>query len=264
MSTQKYASKLSGTRVLIIGGTSGIGFGVAEALIEYNAAFIAISSSNPSRVDTAIKRLHDSYPDTKTQLQGLTCNLGDQDTLESNVKHLYSSLDLNGNKLDHIVYTAGDPLAASPLSSIDVAFAVKAGMVRYFGPMMVAKHAPEYLKPGPDASIVLTTGAVSQKPIPGWTAVAGYATGLHGLTRNLALDMKPTRVNLISPGAVDTELWDTLSKEEREGLMEKMKKGCSTGRIGRVEDVVESYLYVMRDGNISGSVVSTNGGALIM
>ena len=260
----KYASKLSDTRILIIGGSSGIGFGLAEALIEYHAAFIAISSSNPSRVNTAIKRLKQSYPDSQTQIQGLPCNLGDQDTLESNVKQLFADLDLGGNKLDHLVYTAGDKLAAARLSSVDMPFAIKAGMVRFFGPMMVAKHAPAYLKSGPDASITLTTGAVSEKPVSDWGVVASYAAGLHGMTRNLALDMKPTRVNLISPGAVDTELWDGMSKEQRENLYERLKQGCSTGRVGRVEDVVESYLYVMRDGNISGSVISTNGGHLIM
>ena len=265
MATQsKYASKLSGIRVLIVGGSSGLGFGLAEALIEYNAAFIAISSSNPSRVETAVKRLKQSYPETKTRLQGLPCNLGDQSTLESNVEQLFADLDLGGNKLDHIVYTAGDKLASAPISSISIDFAIKAGLVRFFGPLMVAKHAPAYLKSGPDASVTLTTGGVSEKPIPGWTVVAGYGAGLHGMTRNLALDMKPTRVNLISPGFVDTELWDDKSKEEMETLYESVKKGCSTGRVARAEDVVESYLYVMRDGNISGSVISTNGGHFIM
>ena len=84
------------------------------------------------------------------------------------------------------------------------------------------------------------------------------------MMRNLALDMRPTRVNLISPGAVDTELWDGMSEQQKEGFMESVKKSGTTGRVGRVEDVVEAYLGVLRDGNCSGSVVSTNGGHLIM
>lgn len=260
----KYISKLANSRVLVIGGSSGIGYGVAEALIEYSAAYVAISSSNPSRVDKAISQLKSAYPDSKTKLQGVACNLGDQSKLESNIKNLFSSLDLNGDKLDHIVYTAGDALAAKPISEVDLGFAIQAGMVRFFGPLIVAKHAPQYLKPGPESSITLTTGSVSEKPIPDWSVVGSFATGLHGMTRGLALDLKPIRVNLISPGAVETELWDGLSQEQKEGLFEGVRKGTTTGKVGRVVDVVEGYLGLMKDGNASGTCWRTDGGHLVM
>lgn len=81
--------------------------------------------------------------------------------------------------------------------------------------------------------------------------------------RNLALDLAPVRVNLISPGAVLTPLWDSMPKEEMEGFMKHVRGKCTTGEIGRPEDVAESYLYVMRDWNVSGSVIDTNGGFLL-
>ena len=110
----------------------------------------------------------------------------------------------------------------------------------------------------------MTTGAVSEHPIPDWSVVGSYATGLHGLTRQLALDLRPLRVNLVSPGAVETELWDGLEAGEREGMMQGFGAKMATGRVGRPEDVAEAYLYAMRDGNLSGSVVSSNGGSLVM
>lgn len=81
--------------------------------------------------------------------------------------------------------------------------------------------------------------------------------------RSLALDLAPVRVNLISPGAVLTPLWDGMAKERAEKFMEHIKGKCTTGEVGRPEDVAESYLYVMRDWNISGSVIDTNGGFLL-
>ena len=85
-----------------------------------------------------------------------------------------------------------------------------------------------------------------------------------GMTRNLALDLAPIRVNLISPGAVLTPLWGTMSEERKKEMMENMKKNSTTGRIGRPEDVAETYLGVMKDENCSGSVVDSNGGGLLV
>jgi NAD(P)-dependent dehydrogenase (short-subunit alcohol dehydrogenase family) len=108
-------------------------------------------------------------------------------------------------KVDHIVFTAGDKLATVSIHNSTYESILRAGQVRFFAPLLVAKVGSKYLNPGPESSIVLTTGAVAEHPLPNWTVVASYAAGLHGMTRNLALDLKPIRVNLVSPGAFDTE-----------------------------------------------------------
>ena len=121
-------------------------------------------------------------------------------------------------------------------------------MVRFNSPLLLAKHALKHLNPGPASSLTLTTGAVSRKPSKDWAVVASYATGLHGMMRSLAVELAPVRVNLISPGAVLTPLWDHhVSKEQLEGFLNRIKKRCTTGEVGRPEDMAESYLYVMRD-----------------
>lgn len=83
------------------------------------------------------------------------------------------------------------------------------------------------------------------------------------MVRNLARDLKPIRVNGVSPGIVDTELWQ-LSDEARGKFMAERGGELATGRAGRVEDVVESYLALLRDENMDGSVVRTDGGGLVM
>jgi NAD(P)-dependent dehydrogenase (short-subunit alcohol dehydrogenase family) len=263
MSPNKYTSKLDNTTVLIVGGTSGIGFGLAEALLEHAAAHVYISSSRQSSIDKSIDRLKKSYSDAKTKVTGIQCDLGNEDTIETNVKNLFNQIEGN---LDHVVFTAGDPLASKPLAEIDLAFMRKAGMVRFFAPFLIAQAASTRMNPGPASSITLTTGSVSEKSIKDWSVVASFASGLHGMTRSLALELKPVRVNLISPGGVETELWMNSigDKEKVKQALEGMKKHVATGQVGQVEDVVESYLYVLKDKNVTGTVIRTDGGHFLL
>ncbi len=136
-------------------------------------------------------------------------------------------------KIDHIVFTAGDKLATVSIHESTYESILRAGQVRFFAPLLVAKVGSKYLSPGPESSIVLTTGAVAEHPIPNWSVVASYAAGLHGMTRNLALDLKPVRVNLVSPGAIDTELWKDMSAEQKEGMFKSIAGKVPTGRVGR-------------------------------
>lgn len=271
----KYTNKLAGARILIIGGTSGLGFAVAEACVEQGAAEVIVSSSNASRVEETLKRLKAAYPratSSTTALRGYACNLNPSkaEELEGNIERLFQQVSPEGSsgttQLDHVIYTAGDALAVKPLAEVDFAYIIKSGMTRFFGPLLVGKHAPKYMKPGPGVSITLTTGAVSEHPIPNWTVVGSYATGLHGMTRQLARDLAPRRVNLVSPGAVDTELWENsgIRGDVREKQMQAMAQRTATGRVARPHDVAEAYLYLLRDENVTGAVVSTNGGSLIM
>ena len=113
---QKYIRKLKDARILILGGSAGIGFSVAEASLE-NGAHVVISSSQESRVKDAVSRLQKAYPSVSSKIEGHICNLGDESTLESNVEELFKK----AGKLDHIVYTAGDKLATIPLEEATLA-----------------------------------------------------------------------------------------------------------------------------------------------
>jgi NAD(P)-dependent dehydrogenase (short-subunit alcohol dehydrogenase family) len=95
--------------------------------------------------------------------------------------------------------------------------------------------------------------------------VAGFASGLHGLTMNLALDLKPIRVNLVSPGVVETELWDsTFDQETKKKHLAEFVKNIPTGRVAQPEDVAEAYLFLMKDPSVTGTVVDSNSGALLI
>ena len=170
--SRKYASKLSGKHILIIGGSSGIGYCVAEASLESGASVI-ISSSNEDNIAASIAKLSKTYPSAKDRLSGHRCDLSSP-SLESNIEHLLSQC---GGKLDHIIFTAGGRLAIPKIEDATLESIQKAAMIRFNAPLLLAKHASKYLNAGPTSSITLTTGSVSQRPQKDWSIIAGYATG---------------------------------------------------------------------------------------
>ncbi|KAF2795164.1 NAD(P)-binding protein [Melanomma pulvis-pyrius CBS 109.77] len=261
---RKYTSKLHSSRILIIGGTSGIGFCVAEACVE-NGARVTISSSNPSRIVSSLTSLKKCYPSAAGRIRGIACDLSDPATLETEMQKLFEETvaGYEDRKLDHVIFTAGDALSITPLTELSMEKILQAGQIRFFAPLLLAKYIPQYLISSHKSSYTITTGSISEKPTPNWSVVASYAGGHHSMVRNLALDLKPIRVNGVSPGVVNTELWRMGEEEKREflnGLAGKMP----TGVAGRPEEVAESYLVVLRDCNMDGSVVRTDGGGLLV
>ncbi|MCJ1473892.1 hypothetical protein MMC13_002547 [Lambiella insularis] len=255
----KYSSKLSSSRILIIGGTSGIGYAVAEACLEAGA-HVTLCSSRASSTASASASLLAAYPSATARLAAHTCDLSDAATLEANIAALFAAV----GPLNHIVYTAADPLAIMPLADVSLERVTQAGMTRFFAPLLVAKHAAAVLPKTPRSSITLTTGVISERPMPDWTVINSFATGLQGMTRGLALDLKPIRVNLVSPGTVETPLWKGMSEEAYAEMKKASERRSTTGVFGRAEDVAEAYLYCLRDSNVTGSMISTNSGTLLL
>ena len=262
---QKYTSKLANRNILIFGGTSGIGFCVAEASFEHGAC-VTISSSNPTRLSNALNRLRSSYPDVPAEkLNGYTCNLADSDNLEANLDALLSKVTAGGEKkIDHIAFTAGDALDFPTIASVTPAAVKKLGGVRFIAPIMIAKLIPKYMNLTPASSFTITGGANTHKPVPGWSIAAGWGGALEGLMRGLAIDLKPLRVNMISPGLVKTELFNSLSPERLDMVMKNVATQTTVGVIGKPEDTAEAYLYAMKDQYVTAAVIHTNGGMFLV
>jgi NAD(P)-dependent dehydrogenase (short-subunit alcohol dehydrogenase family) len=256
----KYTSKLAGKRVLVIGGTSGIGFAVAEASVEFGANVI-VSGSNPERLQRTIERLQNAYPAAAGQITGFTCNLADADNLEANLDTLLKNAS-SGGKIDHIAFTAGDAIVSPPLKDMDVKAMWNGGIVRCVGVLILAKLIPTYMDLTPGSSLTITGGTNTDKPMPGRVMMAAWGGAIEGLMRGLAVDLKPMRVNMVSPGGTHTELFDRFGAQ-KENFLEMMKAQTTVGEVGRPEEVAEAYIYSMRDRFASGAIINTNGGRLL-
>jgi NAD(P)-dependent dehydrogenase (short-subunit alcohol dehydrogenase family) len=262
--TSKYTSKLRNKRVIVLGGTSGIGFCVAEASIESGATVI-VSSSRQPKIDTTVERIKSSYPDCEARISGHACDLANTETLEQNLEALLKFATSEGReKLDHVVFTAGNRFTIRSLVDMTADSIQKLPTVRFVGAILLAKLlVPRYMTSSAESSITLTGGVNSTKPGAGWGVMAGWGAATEGLARGLSVDLKPIRVNCVAPGAVNTELMQSLAGDRLDAVLKHYRDMTTTGTVGRPEDLAEAYLYCMKDQFVTGSVLHSNGGHLL-
>jgi NAD(P)-dependent dehydrogenase (short-subunit alcohol dehydrogenase family) len=112
-------------------------------------------------------------------------------------------------------------------------------------------------------SIVFITAASARTSIPGTAGLAAINGALEAMIPTLALELKPIRVNAVSPGVVKTPWWDTLPSEQREAVFAQTAQALPVGRIGTPEDVVEVIMLLLGNGFMTGTVIECDGGMRI-
>ncbi|KAF8514010.1 short-chain dehydrogenase/reductase SDR [Hysterangium stoloniferum] len=242
-------STLEGKNVLIFGGSSGIGYAVAEGSLKSLASLVIIASSNAERVNSAVNSLEKGNLGPG-RVCGEVIDAKDQSALKEFVSNI--------GEFDHIVWTSGDYFDVG-FPNVELDVAKSAFDVRFWGPVLVAQHA-KFRKGG---SLTLTTGSALVKPRPGWSIVVGVAGAIDGLTRGLAVDLAPIRVNSICPGAVKTEMWDTIPAEQRSHLHKQTAGRTLLKRIGEPAEIAEAYLFVMKCEYITGQRIEVDGGYIL-
>ncbi|KAL2163214.1 hypothetical protein VTH06DRAFT_5270 [Thermothelomyces fergusii] len=249
--------RIIGHRVLVIGGSSGIGAAVAQ-LAAQEGATVAIASSNPARVEDALRKLQAAVPGAA--FSGFTIDVN-QDDVEQRLETLFADVAARlGGPLDHIVYTA-NVVRFVPLSAMTVPFLQSSVQFTYVVPLIIGKLAPKYLQNRYTSSITFTTGRAAEKPMKGLAALAGLGAGLFGITKALALELAPVRVNLVSPGTTDTDIFGP--PEVRAPKLAEEAKNTLLGKVATPEEVAEAYIYYLKDTNNTGSHISTSGGSLL-
>jgi NAD(P)-dependent dehydrogenase (short-subunit alcohol dehydrogenase family) len=233
-------------RVVILGGSSGIGLAVAEQATAQGASLV-IASSNARRIEQAIKSLGKN-------VEGKTLDLTDERAIESFFQGL--------GTFDHLVFTAGDALQLGELASTDLREARQAFELRYWAAVAAVKYGSPQLRNG--GSIVLTTGIAGQRPRKGWVLGASVCGSIEALTRALAVELAPIRVNAVSPGVVRTNLWQNMREEDRNSLYESVGKSLLVGRVGEASEIARTYLYLMQGGFTTGQIIVVDGGTLLV
>jgi NAD(P)-dependent dehydrogenase (short-subunit alcohol dehydrogenase family) len=233
-------------RIAILGGTAGIGLATAKAAADEGAAVI-VASATEKRVEAALAELPGGA-------EGHVVDLLDPAALAAFFERL--------GEIDHLVFTAGDPLQLGTVAETDVADARRALELRVWGVYEAIKQGVPRLRPG--GSIVLTSGTAGQRPSAAWAVGALICSGMEGMTRALAVELAPLRVNAVRPGLIRTDLWDPFGEEAREQLYRETAAALPVGRIGEAEDVASAYLYLMANPHATGSVVTVDGGTLLV
>lgn len=227
---------LQGRRIVVLGGSSGIGLAVAQAAAREGAT-VVIASSRRARVDEALNTLPEGT-------EGHALDLADEPAVRAVFERL-------GN-FDHLVFTAGESLQLDRLTNTDIEAAKRFFGLRYWGAYLAAEHGSGSIREG--GSIVFTSGIAGQRPRPGWSVAASICAAMEGLTRALAVELAPIRVNIVSPGMVKTPLWAGMVEADREALYRQTAERLPVG---------QAYLYLMGQSYATGQVLVVDGGALL-
>ena len=236
---------LNNTRVLIIGGTSGIGLGVATAVAERGATPIVVSRRQTS-VDRALAQLPD-------HARGATVDLTDMAAL--------AQLALDVGELDHFVFTAGESLELAQLADLTPELITGFFATRFVGALSAVRAFAPHLSAG--GSITLTSGSAAEQPEFGALPVS-ICGAMNALTTALAVELAPIRVNAVAPGVVRTPLWDALPDADRKTMYGEAAQRLPVGRIGEVGDVALAYVYCMEQTYGTGIVLKVDGGSVMV
>jgi NAD(P)-dependent dehydrogenase (short-subunit alcohol dehydrogenase family) len=240
--------KLDGKRIVIIGGTSGIGLAVAQGAIAEGAELV-VGSSQTANVEAATRQLGN-------RASGHAINVRDEDSVAAFFGH--------AGAFDHLVFTAGDWGGRGPrvMTETDLAKAADLYAVRYWGALATIKHGLPQMREG--GSVTLTNGMIAHRPRKGTALSTGMAGGIEHLIRGLAVDLAPIRVNGVCPGAIRTDVWNSIPVENREDQFKRMTERLPIARIGEPNEVAEAYLYLMKAGYTTGQVLLVDGGGSLV
>jgi NAD(P)-dependent dehydrogenase (short-subunit alcohol dehydrogenase family) len=238
-------TSLDGKKVLIFGGSRGIGLGVAKAALD-NGAEVFIAGRSAERLRAAGEALSKN-----ARLHSIAADM----TSEADVARAFDQ----AGAIDHFATTAGTPAPNVPIADLDLDAARHFIGDKMLSAMTLAKHAAKALKRG--GSMTFTSGINKDKPpVPGGAVVAAVAYSFDAFARALALELGPTRVNVVSPGWVDTPMFDEIVGDAKHSYFEAMADRLPVGRIATPADIAAAYIYLMESDFTTGETVHIDGG----
>lgn len=227
---------------MIVGGTSGIGLGVAEAQIKQGRQ-VVITGRSEDKLAAALDRLGGSAT-------GQVVDAGDAAATTA----FFGGLGV----VDHVVITVSRSGGVGPFREFGLD-ALRTGVEGKLYPQAItAQAALEVLRP--DGSLTFVSAASAGAAYPGTAALAAVNAAVNAMVPVLAVELAPLRVNAVSPGVVDTAWWDFLA-ETREATFATYAESTPVGRVGRPEDVAGAIGYLIDNTFTSGVVLPCDGGS---
>jgi NAD(P)-dependent dehydrogenase (short-subunit alcohol dehydrogenase family) len=231
---------LAGKKVVVVGGSSGIGLSTAE-LARREGADVIIASRSAAKLDPIAERLNAIAIPTDV-------------TSDDSVANLFKA----AGPVDHVVVTAAQ-LRTGPFKTVPMDDVRSTLESKVWGAWRVARAAQ--FRPG--GSLTLVSGFLSVRPRPNSAIVAVVNGALESMARALALELAPVRVNCVSPGIIDTPIRSAMPEEARKDMLAKTAASLPVGRVGLGDDIAQQILAFMRNGFATGSIVYLDGGALV-
>jgi NAD(P)-dependent dehydrogenase (short-subunit alcohol dehydrogenase family) len=234
---------LNKKNILVIGGSSGIGYATAAGALAQGAN-LTIASRSAEKLAAA-----------KAQLQGKVEARQLDVTSTAEVEAFFDA----SPTYDHVV-VSGAAFKFGSVRDQGLEDAYAAMNVKFWGAYRVARKA----KVATGGSFVFVSGFLSRRPKPNMVLVGAINAALETLAQGLALEMAPLRFNVVSPGIIDTPTRAAMPADARKAMLENVAKSLPVKRVGQAEDCAEQILLMLRNTFMTGSVVYVDGGGLLV
>jgi NAD(P)-dependent dehydrogenase (short-subunit alcohol dehydrogenase family) len=237
---------LKGQKIVVVGGSSGIGEATTRLLSENGASLIVTS-----RTQAAL----DKVQRENSGVVATACfDFADEDA----VKEFFDGVET----IDHLVIVAAGYPGTAPLSDPDFVSGIRAYFdQKFWGVIYVAKHGIAKVKKG--GSVVFFIGEAGRNAYANCSPVAAVNCAITGVAKTLAAEIAPTRVNVLCPGLIDTPVYDSLPKEARDDMYAKNAADNPVGRMGKPDDIASGVLFLITNGYVNGTVLDISGGQTI-
>ncbi|WP_339262886.1 SDR family oxidoreductase [Lysinibacillus sp. FSL K6-3209] len=231
-------------KVVIIGGSSGIGLASAKQLVAQGAEVIIASRSK------------DKLQKAKEQIGVRATTYILDTTQEQQVQSFFEKI----GQFDHLVVSAAETSGGAFLQT-DTAQAQKLFENKFWGQYYAAKYGASNISS--NGSIILFSGVVAYKAMVGSAILGAVNAAISNLGQTLALELAPIRVNIVSPGIIDTPSRSKMPEEARKHFYNTVENKLPVKRIGRADDVAQSVLYLLQNSFVTGTVLHVEGGHML-
>ena len=233
--------QLAGQTVVVIGGSAGIGLETARRAVSEGANVI-LAGRNPERLERAAREL------------GAMSSVAFDATDFERLKRFFDELS---GPIDHVLVTGPGPYYA-PLAEFDLDKARRDVEAHLLLPVQVARNATGKVRPG--GTLLFMGGTGGRHTAVGLTFISALTAALPALTKNLALELAPIRVNLIAAGFVDTPLSATLLGDQLDARREKLRTTLPIQRVVGPADIAALAVHLMTNTAITGATFDIDGG----
>jgi NAD(P)-dependent dehydrogenase (short-subunit alcohol dehydrogenase family) len=237
---------LNERRIVIIGGSSGIGAGITNLLSE-NGADLIITGRNQAKLEKI-----------KLENQNIKEIAKFDFTDENSVKTFFDSIDEFN---DLIIVAAGSPKTGLFLNDDSISNIKDYINQKLWGVIYTAYYGiPKIRKNG---SIIFFIGGAGRRAFPECTPLAIVNTAIVGFAKTLAVEIKPKRINVVCPGVVATDAWNYMREDERKKFFDMCAANNPLGRLGTPVDIAKAVLFLLTSDYINGVVLDILGGETI-